>query len=112
MYMFWVHGCNGKSTLIDSMKHVLGAFYTAISEQVFMSQARGSSTTPELVPLKRARLAVFSESKKGDNLDSTRLKLLTGNDDIPARQLYGKQITFRPQSKYILLTNHLPDLHQ
>jgi putative DNA primase/helicase len=111
MYMFWGHGCNGKSTLIDLMKQILGVLYTAISEQVFMSQERRSSTTPELIPLKRARLTVFSESKKGGNLDSTRLKLLTGNDDISARQLYGKQITFRPQSKYILLTNHLPDFN-
>jgi putative DNA primase/helicase len=111
MYMFWGHSCNGKSTLIDLMKQVLGVLYTAISEQVFMSQARRSSTTPESIPLKRPRLAVFSESKKGDNLDSTRLKLLTGNDDISARQLYEKQINFRPQSKYILLTNHLPDFN-
>ena len=112
IYLMWGSGRNGKSTLIDLMKRMLGKFYTAISEQVFMAQTRRSSqATPELMSLQMARLAVFSESKQGDNLDANRLKMLTGNDDIPERQLYGKQITFRPQAKYVLLTNHLPEFN-
>jgi len=112
IYLMYGSGRNGKSTLIDLMKKVLGPFYTAISEQVFMSQKRRSgSATPELIVLQRARLGVFSEGKQDDSLDANRLKMLTGNDDISARPLYGPQFTFRPQTKYVLLTNHLPDFN-
>ena len=37
--------------------------------------------------------------------------MLTGNDNISARLLYGPQFTFRLQTKYVLLTNHLPDFN-
>ena len=74
-----------------------------------INRERRGGATPELIPLITARLAVFSESESGAKLNSTRIKNLTGSDKISARQLYGKQITFRPQAKLFMMTNHLPD---
>jgi len=55
-----------------------------------------------------ARAAVINETEKDQELNSVRIKALTGSDDISARELYGKQITFRPKAKMVMLTNNKP----
>ena len=109
LFILWGSGQNGKSSLIDVMKAIQGEYFTQISEKVLINQERRGGATPELMPLVTARLAVFSESEDGAKLNSTRIKNLTGSDDISARQLYAKQVTFRPQAKLFMMTNHLPD---
>ena len=108
LFVLWGDGCNGKSTLINLTKRILGRFYTAISEDVLIQRVRRSGATPELIPLVSAGPAVFSESEDESKLHSTRIKNLTGADDISARDLYAKQVTFRPQAKLFMMTNHLP----
>jgi putative DNA primase/helicase len=75
---------------------------------VLLKQERKGGATPELIPLITARMAVFSESDKQEKLNASRVKTLTGSDDISARALYGHQLTFRPNCKIIMLTNHKP----
>ena len=108
LFICWGKGMNGKSTVINIMKAILGRMYCAIDEKVLMAQERKGGATPELIPLMWARLAVFAESENGEKLNSKRVKLLTGDDDISARALYGDQITFRPYSKLVMLTNNKP----
>lgn len=107
-YIFVGSGMNGKSTLIRLMHHILGDFYTSLSETVVISQDRSSNCTPELVPLVQARLGVLPENKENVSLNSERLKAFTGDDPIMCRPLYMEQFSFITQSKLILMTNHLP----
>jgi len=108
IYLFWGVGSNGKTVLIELMKDILGNFYMTADKHMFIETKDMSSHTSFMVPLKDARLAVFSESKKKERLDMEIIKKLTGNDTISAREIYGKQFEFKPQSKYIFLTNNLP----
>jgi len=108
LHVAWGTGRNGKSTLIDLVKQILGPYFTALHDSAVMKQDKKSGATPELMPLLIARTAVINETEKDQELNSVRIKSLTGSDDISARELYGKQITFRPKAKMIMLTNNKP----
>jgi putative DNA primase/helicase len=92
------------------MNLILGDYYTALSKDVFIKrESKGKSApTPELMDLINKRLGVYSESSENERLNDGMLKQITGNDTISARPLYGKQITFKPYIKPIMLTNHRP----
>jgi len=108
MFIFWGAGSNGKSTLCELLKQILDKFYISADKKIFIKQERGSSHTSHLMPLVNARLAVLSETEEGEKLNESLIKALTGNDTISARELYGKQFSFKPVAKYIMLTNHKP----
>ena len=109
IWIFWGAGSNGKSTLCELLNKVLDKFYVAADKRIFIEQEKTSSShTSYLIPLMHARLSVLSETKEGEKLNEALIKTLTGNDTISARELYSKQITFKPVVKYIMLTNHKP----
>ena len=108
LHVAWGIGRNGKSTLVDLIKQILGPYFTALHDSAVMKQDKKSGATPELMPLLIARAAVINETEKDQELNSVRIKALTGSDDISARELYGKQITFRPKAKMVMLTNNKP----
>jgi len=109
-YISWGVGCNGKSSLINILKSILGKFFVSISEDVFIKKDKGGGgATPELMPLIGARLAVLSETDEKEKLNSKRIKSLTGSDTISARALYKDQINFVPHCKIMMLTNVKPE---
>lgn len=109
LFVFFGTGLNGKSTLTNIMKKILGPFFTSCSESVLLNQERRSGATPELVCLQSARLAVLAETDKEEKLNAKRVKNLTGGDIIYARDLYQKTgINFKPKAKYVMMTNHRP----
>jgi P4 family phage/plasmid primase-like protien len=110
IFIFWGIGSNGKSVLCDLMKRILNDGCQSVDKKVFIKTENNSSHTAHLIPLVNCRLALYSESEKKDKLNESLLKALTGDDPISARALYGKQFTFKPTSKYIMLTNHKPEI--
>jgi putative DNA primase/helicase len=110
IYIFWGSGANGKSTMCDLLYSIMSKFCVAVSKKVFIMNDRGSSHSEHLMPLVNSRIAIFSETKKGDSLNEELIKSLTGGDKISARAIYGKQFTFKPCSKYMILTNSKPDM--
>jgi phage/plasmid-associated DNA primase len=54
------------------------------------------------------RLAIASEIPEGRRWNDQRLKLLSGREIIPARDMYGKTFNFWPTHKLLLYGNHLP----
>ena len=109
--IFYGSGSNGKSTLFEIMKKMLKKYYTTLSESVMIKTDKRTSATPELIPLKDARLSVLSETNENEALNESRLKSITGGDEISARDLYKSQITFHTQSKMVLVTNNLPQFN-
>lgn len=104
-------GRNGKDTLLGTLEYVLGPLVGAVSNDVFLAPDKTSangSATPHLVTLQGKRLVWGSETKQGDKLNVAQIKHLTGGGAIPARPLYGKQYTFMPTHKLILMTNYKP----
>jgi putative DNA primase/helicase len=109
-YISWGVGRNGKSSLVNILKEILGKFFVSISEDVFIKKDKaGGGATPELMPLIGARFAVLSETDEKEKLNSKRIKSLTGSDTISARALYKDQINFVPHCKIMMLTNVKPE---
>ena len=112
IFIAWGKGSNGKSTMMDLMKSVMGKFYVPVDKKVFIKDnSSGGSHTAHLIPLINARCAVYSETEDGDKLNAGLIKSLTGGDEISARQLYGTQFSFRPVAKYVILTNEKVEIN-
>lgn len=107
-YIFWGIGCNGKSTLFKIMKNILLQGYTGISKNVLIDNKSRSTLTPELEVLMYARLAVLSEIKENEKLDSSNIKSLTGQDVITCNPKNRDPIQFVPNCKMVMLCNDKP----
>lgn len=110
-FLFWGGGRNGKSTLINVIRHVLGDYGIATPVMTFMAQAMakgGSEASPDLARLPGARLVTASEPPEGARLDEARIKEVTGGDEVTARHLNRGFFGFKPTFKLIISTNHPP----
>ncbi|MCP3944963.1 MAG: hypothetical protein GY710_26275 [Desulfobacteraceae bacterium] len=111
--IFWgKKGRNGKSTMLETLKYVLGSMAYKAPTRFFMQQSQSKGVgapDAELMAFRGARLVWGAETNDGDRLDAARLKELVGGDTISARPPYGKrQIEFKPTHLLLLLTNKLP----
>ncbi len=107
-------GRNGKTTIIETMNHVLGALSDPIPAETLLAQTHsfsGASPRADLIKLRGLRLACASESDEGRRFNAGLLKQLTGGDTITARAPFGKKmISFKPMHTIFFLTNHVPHI--
>jgi len=105
-------GRNGKSTMLEILKHILGRLAYKAPATFFMQQKQGKSpggADAELMAFRGARLVWGAETNEGDRLDTGKLKEMVGADTISARPPYGKrQIEFKPTHLLLLITNKRP----
>ena len=105
-------GRNGKSTMLETLKYILGGLAYKAPASFFMQQKTGrtsGSADAELMAFRGARLVWGAETNEGDRLDTAKLKELVGDDTISARPPYGKrQIEFKPTHLLLLITNKRP----
>ena len=101
---------NGKSTLAETISHVLGTYATAALPETLAQRKNKDSraASGDVARLDGARLLVMSEPPRRMLFDVALLKTLLGRDKITARQLYEREFTFTPKFKLILNTNSLP----
>lgn len=120
---FYIHtgkGGNGKGLLSKILSKCLGAyFYTA--EQTFMSSKfKQGVANPTLAQLKGIRylLVVEPDSDNKNNgdesvkLNTEFIKMITGGDEIRARDLYCSNINYLPQFTPFLQCNNRPELEK
>jgi P4 family phage/plasmid primase-like protien len=105
-------GSNGKSFLMDLCKVVLGNYFRTIPISYFTKDDEGKDKPlPDLVSARYARMLVASEPEEKDKLMVAFLKIITGNDEISCRGMYGKTvIKYIPQFKIFIMTNDMPKL--
>ena len=111
LHVFWGEGKNGKSTLINICKKILGDYYSVLDETVMTKTVVSRGPTPELVPLAKCRVATLPESEDGEKINSKRLKTITGDDMITYRDCHCPQTTCETQAKCIMPTNHKPKIN-
>jgi putative DNA primase/helicase len=105
------NGQNGKRTFVQAIEEVLGEYGGTISIETLLSQRfEGNAGPAELAKLDGARFVQCGENDAGRSLNEARVKLLTGNDPVPARHLRGDPFSFLPQFKLLLHTNHKPKI--
>jgi putative DNA primase/helicase len=71
-------------------------------------QKDAEAASPTLGGLKGKRFVTMAESNEYGRLDEEKIKQLTGGEEISARALYQKAITFKPQFTLWLSCNDLP----
>ncbi len=105
-------GRNGKGTLLEAIKCVLGDLAGPVEAELLLEQYRARQSggpTSDIMALRGKRLVWASETKEGRSLNIGKLKWLTGADTRVGRPPFGKhQITYTPTDTLFLLTNHKP----
>lgn len=112
VFQVWFgHGANGKSTLIELLLHILGDYGQRMSDDLLTARKWGKDSaapSPDVARLRGARFSVGSEAGEGLRWNEPLVKTLTGSDRIVARHLHKEPIEFRPSWKLALAVNHKP----
>lgn len=114
--MFILHGKttrNGKSTMLSAIHHLLGDYASVAPVSIICKGSRerdGEAPSPMLASLKGRRFVAMAESNQYGKLDEEMIKQITGGEEITARHLHEKPITFLPQFTLWLSCNDLPSV--
>ena len=104
-------GSNGKTLSVDFISKALGDYFHAPSITLLSRKRQTSSNaSPDLYKLKGIRIAVLQEPEHDDQLNTSILKQLTGNDEISCRQLFKEMTQFKPQLSLFMSCNDLPKI--
>jgi putative DNA primase/helicase len=107
LVVFYGTGANGKSTLVEVLRHVLGDYFVAANPELLLARQNAAHPTERMTLLGR-RMVICAESDNGASFSEARLKLLTGGNTINARFMGKDEVTFQPTHKLALETNHRP----
>ncbi len=102
-------GANGKSTLAEVLKAVLGDYAGGMPDG-FLAEQKHEKHETDIARLRGMRLGVASETSEGRALDEAKVKKLTGGDTLTGRFMREDHFDFRPSTKFVLFTNHEPRL--
>jgi hypothetical protein len=107
LFFFYGTGLNGKSTLLNVLKGLLGAeLCRQTPAETIMARTNSSGPTPELACLKATRAVMTTEVDEGSFLSEALVKQLTGSEPISTRHLYGAPFEYVPRFKLFVAGNH------
>lgn len=107
MLMFVGSGSNGKSQLLEALRFVLKEVTVTAPPELFGERQSGAPS-PEVAMLQSARIVLTSETDARMTLAAALVKRMTGDEEMTARELYGKLFSFSPKFLPILATNWRP----
>ena len=112
LVLFHGTGANGKSTLVDTVKWILGDYAMTLpfASLLHDDRRRGSEPTPDLARLPGARLVSAAEPEIGQRFSESLIKTLTGGEAITARHLQQDFFEFTPTFKLVLSFNTKPSV--
>lgn len=105
-------GRNGKGVLYGAAHHALGGYSHIAPSSLFdVTRDDPNRPNPAFLALRGKRLVWVSETAKTVEMDSARIKRLTGGDPITGRGLHkNDSVTFNPSHLLVLITNNAPRL--
>jgi P4 family phage/plasmid primase-like protien len=104
-------GANGKSTLFEVFRGLLGADYTASAGfSTFVEKKNQDASGYDIARLPGRRMVTTTEPSKSSRLNEELLKLVTGNEVITTRQIYGVPFDFKPECKLWFAMNEQPKI--
>ncbi|WP_082957768.1 phage/plasmid primase, P4 family [Mycobacterium sp. E802] len=107
LVLFKGSGANGKTTVVDAVRHAAGDDYAVtMPERVLL--ARTSDHPTELMTLRGARLALMEEFPELGHLNVKRLKDLHGTGRMSARYCGKDTVHWSPSHTAFVTTNYLP----
>jgi putative DNA primase/helicase len=109
LFFFHGTGANGKSVLVSTISRILGAYHKTAPIETFTASSVASHLT-DLAGLMGARLVTAVETEEGRRWAESKIKSLTGGDEISARFMRQDYFSFTPVFKLVIAGNHKPGL--
>lgn len=113
LFLFYGTGRNGKSTLVNLLRNILGDYASGTPVATFLAKnmnTSGSEASPDMARLPGVRMVTAAEPPEGARLDESKVKEMTGGDPMTVRHLNQGFFEFRPGFKAIISTNHRPTI--
>jgi putative DNA primase/helicase len=107
LFILWGGGANGKSTLLEVIRAILGD-YGRTADSALLMHHKQDGVRNDVARLAGARFVSTAETEAGRHMAEVLVKQLTGGDKVPARFLYSEFFEFDAQFKLFLTTNHKP----
>jgi putative DNA primase/helicase len=109
--LFFWHGTgrNGKGVTTNTITGIFGDYHEVVPIEALTASNTDRHPT-ELAKLCGARLVTATETIEGRRWDETKIKMLTGGDEISARFMRQDFFDYVPQFKLIIQGNHKPGL--
>jgi putative DNA primase/helicase len=104
------NGANGKSTFVEVLLALAGAFGRKVPGDLLL-QNRGDAHPTALASLAGARVAVASEFAPDQRFNAAMLKEIVSGETQTARLMRRDFFSFRPTAKLLITTNALPAVH-
>jgi putative DNA primase/helicase len=109
MFLCYGTGRNGKNTVLDTIRDVMGDYASVSDPKIFLTTGQGDHPTG-LADLVGRRLIVTSEVDTGQQLAEGLVKRLTGDRTIKARFMHHDWFEFRMAAKIWMLANSKPEI--
>jgi len=107
-FLFSGGGKNGKSTLINVMKAIMGKLLCIADSSVFIYKKGADERKPALFAIRNARCVIVSEIPKNVEVDATLIKGITGGDPKQFRGNHRDAIEKKIVAKVLLAFNDPP----
>ena len=107
--LFFLHGAgsNGKSLLVGILGEALGDYAVTAPIEAFVSTKFDRHPT-ELARLNGPRLVTANEADENRQWNESRLKMVTGEDNVTAHFMRQDDFEFRPKFKLVIIGNRRP----
>ncbi len=102
-------GFNGKSTLLNSCRLVMGNYATQVPPTAFMvDKTKRGGPDEAISSLKNKRLVCSTELEDGQRLSVSLVKRMTGGEPLWCEHKFERGFNFQPTHKLWLSGNHEP----
>lgn len=103
------YGFNGKSTLLNACRLVMGNYATQVPPTAFMvDKAKRGGPDEAIASLRNKRLVCSTELEDGQRLSVSLVKRMTGGEPLWCEHKFERGYTFQPTHKLWLSGNHEP----
>ena len=103
------NGFNGKSTLLNACRLVLGNYATQVPPTAFMvDKTKRGGPDEAIASLKNKRLVCSTELEDGQRLSVSLVKRMTGGEPLWCEHKFERGYNFQPTHKLWLSGNHEP----
>ncbi|MFC1965194.1 phage/plasmid primase, P4 family, partial [Chloroflexota bacterium] len=102
-------GFNGKSTLLNAIRRIVGNYATQVPPTAFMvDRSKRGGPDEAIASLKNKRLVCSTELEDGQRLSVSLVKRMTGGEPLWCEHKFERGYNFEPTHKLWLSGNHQP----
>jgi putative DNA primase/helicase len=108
LFVFVGDGDNGKTTLLEAVRFMMGDYAGTVEINHLMQSASGAEQQRAIADLHGRRFITASEAEEGQKLNVAKIKQITGMGRLTGCRIYGSAFEFDPLFKLFIDANHKP----